>query len=352
MIENKHKKNYFRTKRFQWIIIVIAILVYISFYIPVPYFITMPGSAIELTPLVDIQNSYKQEGKLMLTTVSLMPARFPTYIYSQFNSYMETIPKEYLINENEDSEDYANRQIKVMKESQDNATIAAFHYLGLPIDINNKGVLVMGLIAGAPSEHLLKIGDLITNIDDHPINSVNDLLNYLKNKKEGEVVQVNFMRSKKMLTENIPLVALTESTLNGSTEKVGIGFYPYQEREVSTSKKVDFHTENIGGPSAGLMFTLQIINKLTPEDLTHGYKIAGTGTIDENGNVGQIGGARLKVKAAYKAGATIFFVPKDVHQEDINQKEAIQSNEDLDNPLTIVPVLNVSDAVNYLKRLK
>jgi len=109
--------------------------------------------------------------------------------------------------------------------------------------------------------------------------------------------------------------------------------------------------DDIGGPSAGLMFSLEIINQMLIDDLTKGYLIAGTGTINSDGEVGQIGSPRLKVKTAAEKGAEIFFVPKDNNEWDNNEKESIQANQDLGNPLIIVPVSNLSEAVEYLRRL-
>ncbi len=352
--ENRSSINFISKKWLKWAFILIVVLIFISAYIPVPYFITSPGSAMELSSLVNVNQGYKESGKLMLTTVSLAPATIPTYLYSKINSYMETIPEIYILNQNESDSDYTKRQIQVMKESQQNAIIAAFHYLKLPITIHNKGVRVMGLIAGLPAEKVLKTGDVIESVDKQPISNLDDLLTFLKGMKAGDVVQIRFQRDNEVMTKEVSLVNLEEK-MNGeqnTKKKIGLGFYPYQEREVSPSREVSFHTERIGGPSAGLMFTLEIINQLTPNDLTHGYKIAGTGTITADGVIGQIGGARLKVKAAYEKGAEIFFIPKDIASDDTNQKDAIKSDKDLGNPLKIVPVTNLSEAVQYLMNLE
>ncbi|MGD9678638.1 MAG: SepM family pheromone-processing serine protease [Vulcanibacillus sp.] len=341
------------SKKFQWTLAILAVLIYITFYFPVPYFIATPGQATELDTIIEVEDGYKESGELMLTSVSIYKGSLFTIIYSKFNSFMETIPKELILGEDEDQEDYTNRQIQVMEESQGDALIAAFSYLGLPIDVLNNGVLVMGILPGVPSEDVLEIGDLIIAIDDKRVTKLDDMLNYFKSKYEDDVVKIDFIRDKKEYSAKIPLVSLySDSEKDFANGKVGLGIYPYENRSINSLKAVEFKTEEIGGPSAGLMFALEIINQLVPEDLTKGYKIAGTGTISIDGNVGQIGSPRLKVKAAIDEGAEIFFVPKDINDTDTNEKEALQSNEDLGKPIDIVPVSNVGEAIEYLRQLE
>ncbi|KXG43700.1 SepM family pheromone-processing serine protease [Tepidibacillus decaturensis] len=346
-----------KIKRIQWVVMVIIIFVYLTFYIPVPYFITSPGSAMELSPMIEVQGGYKEKGNFLLTTVALGTGNLAYYLYTYLDPYMETLPKKAVLGENENPEDYSKRQLQVMKISQEDAMIAAFQAINQPIIVKNKGILVMEVVKGMPAENIFKVGDLIIEVDHQSIKEVKELLHILEKKKAGENIDVRFIREGKTYLKSIQLAKLSQQTSldletkSQSERRVGFGIYPAQEREVIPSKKVVFNTEDIGGPSAGLMFTLEIINQLTSEDLTKGYQIAGTGTIQPDGTVGQIGGARLKVKAAYEKGAEIFFVPKDIATDDINQKEAEESNRSLGNPLTIVPVSNVKEALKYLQGL-
>ena len=112
--------------------------------------------------------------------------------------------------------------------------------------------------------------------------------------------------------------------------------------EIEFPVRVVIDSQNIGGPSAGLMFTLEIINQLTPSDITNGHRIAGTGTIDQEGMVGPIGGVRQKVFAAIAAGADYVFVPGD------NYPTAIEAAAD---DITVVKVENIDDALAFLDSL-
>lgn len=135
------------------------------------------------------------------------------------------------------------------------------------------------------------------------------------------------------------------------SNKVGIGITLVDDKEIITNPKVTVNTDEIGGPSAGLMFTLEIYNQLMEEDFTRGYRIAGTGTIDSKGNVGPIGGIDQKVVAADKAGAEIFFAPNEKGKSGSNYRVAVKTARDIDTKMKIVPVDVFDDAVNYLQKL-
>ena len=113
--------------------------------------------------------------------------------------------------------------------------------------------------------------------------------------------------------------------------------------------KIDAH--KIGGPSAGLMFTLEIYNQLVKEDITKGHEIAGTGTINEKGEVGPIGGISQKVVAAHNAGAEIFFAPNENGKEKSNYKDAVKTAKDINTKMKIIPVDTLDDALMYLDKM-
>jgi Lon-like protease len=123
------------------------------------------------------------------------------------------------------------------------------------------------------------------------------------------------------------------------------------DKEIIVDPKVSVKTDEIGGPSAGLMFSLEIFDQLMDEDFTKGYKIAGTGTIDSKGAVGPIGGIDQKIVAADKAGAEIFFAPNEKGTSDSNYKLAVKTASQIGSKMKIVPVDLIDDAINYLQKL-
>src|SRR5690606_88349 len=149
--------------------------------------------------------------------------------------------------------------------------------------------------------------DLIHQVDQAPIQNSQDCIDYLASKKAGDRVDLQFERDGTMKKETDQLVAL-----NKSMNKAGVGVITENQFNIETSRSIRINAGDIGGPSAGLMFSLEIYDQATPGDLTKGYEVGGTGTIDLEGNVGQIGGIREKITAVEKAGMDIFFCPADV----------------------------------------
>ena len=150
----------------------------------------------------------------------------------------------------------------------------------------------------------------------------------------------------------------TEKLSNG---KNGIGITLVDHTEVKSSVQIDFQTGGIGGPSAGMMFTLAIYTQLAEPDLRDGRVIAGTGTIEQDGSVGDIGGADKKVLSAINAGASVFFVPNNPVDPEIlkkdptaktNYEEAKEAAEKANADIEIVPVTTVQEAIDYLKSTK
>ena len=144
-------------------------------------------------------------------------------------------------------------------------------------------------------------------------------------------------------------------------ETPGIGISYTADKKVETTPVVHINSEDIGGPSAGLMFTLEILNQLLPEDITKGYNIAGTGEMGPDGTVGRIGGIDLKVIAADNKDMEIMFAPDDdidptilANNPDLtsNYEEALKSAKKIGTKMKIVPVKTIDDALAYLDQLE
>jgi Lon-like protease len=160
-------------------------------------------------------------------------------------------------------------------------------------------------------------------------------------------VKITFERKGKKKTVQLALKPFPENP-----KRVGIGISLVTDSEIVTNPSVEIKSEEIGGPSAGLMFSLEIYDQLVEEDITKGYTIAGTGTINEKGEVGPIGGISQKIIAADKAGADIFFAPNEKGAKDSNYQEALKTAKDIGTKMKIVPVDTFDDALRYLQTLK
>ncbi|WP_325058509.1 YlbL family protein [Lentibacillus cibarius] len=198
-----------------------------------------------------------------------------------------------------------------------------------------------------PASDVLKPGDRITGINGHPIEKANDLIDYVGSKQAGEIITVDVERDDHKLTKKIPLKNFPEND-----NKPGIGIKLVTDRAVQVNPDVNFSSGKIGGPSAGLMFSLEIYDQLTETDLTQGYQVAGTGEIDYQGNVLPIGGIKKKVVAADKEGCDIFFAPNENGATDSNYERAVASAEEINSDMKVVPVDTFSEALDYLKQLQ
>ncbi|WP_286884565.1 SepM family pheromone-processing serine protease [Aneurinibacillus sp. UBA3580] len=337
-------------------VVILAVVLY-----PTDYYIIRPGSAIELQPMVTVEGGQKDEkGMLMLTTVRMSKANVLGYLYAKTDPYADLVKETTVHSPHETDEQYNLRELQEMKNSQQNAMIAAFRKAGLPVKVNEQGALVVFLVSDMPAKQYLKIGDVITKVDDREIKNAAQLLAVLKGRKAGETVKLTFIRDGQAKTADIRLKAFPKTPGQKET-RAGIGIAypnpdgPTTKRDIELPKKVTIQSENIGGPSAGMMFTLEIFNQLTPGDLTKGYRIAGTGTINADGRVGPIGGVKHKVRASDKMEADIFFAPDNPtpagSKQRSNYADAKAEAEKLGTKMKIVPVRTLDDAIKYLESL-
>ncbi|MCR8630858.1 SepM family pheromone-processing serine protease [Paenibacillus radicis (ex Xue et al. 2023)] len=338
-------------------------LVYGVYFMPLPLFIFSAGTAETIQPMVHTKpNGSEKRGAFMLTTVRVSDASVFGYLMSFVHPYDELRRKTELLRDNESEQEYTQRQEVSMLTSQSSAIQAAYHMLGIPYHISNDGVVIMQIYKDFPAAEILVAGDYIVKVDDNPIQLSEDLQKQLKGKKAGDTVTIAYKRKNVTRTAQIKLAQLPlekgAAPVKEEDRRVGLGVVPANVQSVKANngdKQVTIKAGEIGGPSAGLMFSLEIVNRLSVDDISKGYKIAGTGTIDDKGNVGVIGGIQHKIIAADQAGAEIFFAPKDYTSpkgEKIpNYSDAVKRAKDINTTMKIVPVGNMDDALQYLKTL-
>ncbi|KGR84001.1 SepM family pheromone-processing serine protease [Lysinibacillus odysseyi] len=326
---------------------------------PLNLYVMKPGHAYNVSEYVNVQNGDQDdEGSFSLMTVSMSKATPLTYIYAKFKDYYELLYMDQVRQEEEDDEEYNVRQLKLMTDSQFNALYVAFSRAHLDYQVTFKGVYVLNIITGGAADGLLKAGDEIVEIDGERIESQQMLAEGIEKKQAAGQKEIELVvnRDGKLLTKMIKL-----KEIPGSDGRVGLGIVFTESKSIKTDPKVNIHTESIGGPSAGLMFTLEVLNQLLDEDLTKGYTIAGTGEMLEDGTVGRIGGIEKKVVAADKAGMEIFFAPDDEVTEEVRKKypdyisnyeAAVKTAKEIGTTMKIVPVKTVDDAIDYLDKLQ
>lgn len=213
------------------------------------------------------------------------------------------------------------------KTSEDSAQYAALGYLKYP-----EAVTIATVTDPGPSAGKLKAGDAIDAVDRTPVANVEQFTSLLKKTKPGQVVSIDYRR------KNEP-AGVTEITL-GTNKDRDYGFLGVAVLDAPWAPfTVDFNLANIGGPSAGLMFSLAVVDKLTTGDLAGSTFVAGTGTITVDGKVGPIGGITHKMAAARAAGASVFLVPA---------KNCYEAMSDIPSGLKLVKVETLGSAVDAL----
>lgn len=334
--------------------LIILIILYLFFLRPIPYYIERPGSAEDLNPMIEVEGEYSEEsGKFMMTTVEILQATPFSYLF-QFLPYNDVVTESELFGDIEDYDAYNTLQTYYMESSIHSAVVAAFDAAGMPYDLNYQGVYVMSVTEDSNFSGVLQMGDTITGVDDVTFENTDEFMDYIKNQEVGQTLSVHYERDGIEYVSEGELIELEE------TGESGIGISLVDQSTVETEPEVSVHSGNIGGPSAGLMYSLQIYSMITDSNLRDGHNIAGTGTISDDGTVGPIGGIDKKVVAADEEGATIFFAPDDELDPELieeypdyksNYEIAVEAAEDIGTDMKIVPVKTFNDAIEYLEQL-
>ena len=326
--------------------IVITLMMIAAIFFTLPYYVSKPGKAKKLAPIIQVENREEGKGSFMLTTVRMGRANIYSYMEAKLFDYVELYRLEEILHETETQEDYNVRQLHMMAGSKLNAIEVAYKKAGYPVEYKYKGVYVVQVMPDMPAEGKLLSGDRIIKVDGKKFNSSESFIEYVAKKHAGNTLELTIKRNDKSKIVQVPVQPFKEDP-----KKIGIGISLVDDKDIIVDPKVTVKTDEIGGPSAGLMFSLEIYDQLMEEDFTKGYKIAGTGTIDSKGIVGPIGGIDQKIVAADKAGAEIFFAPNEKGIKDSNYNLAVKTARDIDSKIKIVPVDVIDDAIQYLQKL-
>jgi len=335
------------SKRILIFLILTCLLTFTLIIYKLPYYIYKPGGADPLDDVVQVDNGYKSEGTMHLVTVSGGQATVIEYLIASLQSFYEIVPLEKVRPKGMTEEEYLQYQLKLMESSQHASVVVAYEAANKEVTFKDNGIFVLGVIEGMPAAKTIHVGDRFIKVDGQIIKNSNDLISYVETKQSGDYIEVLIERGKEQLTEQIEV-----ATFPDDDTKVGIGIRLVNDTEVAVKPEVMFDSGNIGGPSAGLMFALEMYDQLTEDDLTKGYKIAGTGEIDYEGNIHRIGGIDKKIVAADKAGIEIFFAPYENGSKESNYEIALQTATEINSDMIIVPVDTFFDALDYLHDLE
>lgn len=299
-------------------------LVAIAGLLPVPYVAMSPGptentlGAYDGTEVVVIDGAetFPTEGRLDLTTVSVTSADSELDLLTALKVWLDpsvaVVPREQVYPDDVSPDEVATENAEQMTGSQENAKAAALRELDLPVV---ERVVVQSIVEGAPALGKLEARDVILAVDDVEIASAEDVVEVVTGHEPGEDVTFTVKRDGEVSDVTITTTEAPPPPASGPDEPTAaaeprafVGIAPGSGFEFPFEVDITLG-EDIGGPSAGLVFALAIVDKLTPGALTAGASIAGTGSIQADGVVLPIGGIQQKVRGAREAGATVFLVP-------------------------------------------
>ena len=338
----------FESRRRRWVGIggaSLLVFVGIAALVPAAYVELSPGptfntiGSFEGTPLITITDhkTYPTTGNLDMVTVSERGGPFGGLyaggvIRGWVDPVSQVLPQEALYPDAVSSTQVNQQNQADFVDSQSNAIAAALGYLRIPVTSTVEVVVVS---PGGPSDGKLEVGDVLLSVAGTKVNTLDGVMAQLATRKSGQ--QVVFEVKRGGANKTVVVTAGDSPTKPGkaylgiSMSQSAVGPFP-----------IEFKLSDVGGPSAGMMFSLGIIDELTPDNLTGGRHIAGTGTIQPDGTVGAIGGIAQKMVGARDSGATIFLAPASNCGDVIGHIPA---------GLTVASVVTLSDSVAALDAL-
>lgn len=346
-----------KTKIKTIISILISFIIVLAVFLPIPYYIDVPGSAQNISQYIQVGNSENNSdkethGKLMLVYIREMHATPLSYLMSYTNPFAERNSASNLYQGSTEKE-YQTIQKYYMQDAINEAKYVAFKADHKPVTRKYLGLYVMSVMSNSSFKGKLRVGDTVEDVNGKHFNDSQAYIKYIKNLPKGSRIKIRILRGNRHKI----LSGVTRKL--GNTHQFGIGITLADRTEVNSSIPVSANMNGIEGPSAGLMMSLQIYNDLSHKNIIRGRKIAGTGTINSKGQVGDIGGAAQKVVAASRAGASVFFVPDnpipkvikkiDPHIQ-TNYQEAKTAARKIHTKMKIIPVRTFNQALTYLEK--
>ena len=351
-VKNKQTRN--------WIgyLITTILIIFLLWFLfwPTNKYAESPGDATNLTSLVKVNHQHDHwAGKFLLMTVGIRGPLTPALIlYSKTQPYTSIVTQNNLMG-SETNNQYLQVQQYYMQTAINNAISVACKQANVACHTTYNGVYIMDVNQCSHFKDALQVGDVITALNNKTFGNSQQFIDYVHQLKIGQSIKVTYLHNGKQHTIIKKLINI------GSTKhpQAGLGITLTDKSSVKSQVPINVDVGNIGGPSAGLMLTLQIYSQLSHHDLLNGHKIAGTGTIAPDGTVGIIGGIDKKVVAANRAHAQIFFAPDYPATKAIkaidpdyqnNYAVAVATAKRLHTKMKIVPVKSFQDALNYLNK--
>jgi PDZ domain-containing protein len=317
------------------IILLLLIAVLILINLPSGQYLLLPDIAHPVAPLVRVENARPvKSGKLYFVDVQERQATELEALFPWIHPHASLLPAGEIVPPCATSAEATAAELQEMAFSQRVAAAVALRQLGYHVVVRPSGVVVSQLIAGTNAPCNLQPMDVVVAVDGKPTPTEAALHSVLGGVQPGDVVALRVRRAGKLLTIRIRTVNVGGRAL--------VGFAPDQAAAIKLPLRVSIDTSNIGGPSAGLAFALEVMQKLG-RNVLHGHRVAATGEMELNGTVAPIGGVKQKTFGVREAGADVFLVPEGGGNARIAERYA--------GHLRIIPVRTFSQALHALATL-
>jgi len=323
-----------------FLIIIITVLILLNL-IPTPYFLVIPGQAINLSENITVENGEKDaKGQFLLTSTAIIKANLLLYIYGFLDPNIDLKNRDDEILLKMEQKDYINIMEKLMQESQMISKVVALRKAGYSPEISGGGILINGILDNSLAKNKLLPGDVIIKIDEQSVHTLEEFSEIIRSCNSSQMVRITFLRDNSTYSTSIPLIKLPST--NDKTERIGIGVYAdTKDLQCRFPLKIEIYLGKIKGPSAGLMFALEVLNQLTENDLSSSLLIAGTGNLSIDGRITEVDGIKQKIISAKKHKADVFLVPQKNYLEALKFSHGIR----------IIPLDDFDDAIMKLIKL-
>ena len=309
--------------------LIFMIILIIVVNVELPYYIEAPGGTINLTERID-ENYNKKNGSLNMLYVTEYKGNIVTVLLSKIIKTWDLYEISNQQVSDEDAKDIYIRNKVMLENSIQNATLVAYKEANKKIEIKE----TKNIVIATTKDNGIEIGDEIIEVDNTPVIDITTIKKYLETKKENDIVKIKIKRNGK--TKEIPI------TLD-KTKVIGIAMITNYEYETEDDLNINFKSGE-GGSSGGLVLALGIYSEITGIDLLKGRNIAGTGTIDALGNVGEIDGVKYKIAGAVKNKMDVILVSPYNYEE---AKKVIKEN---NYKIELVKVSTFKEAIEYLTK--
>lgn len=319
--------------------LICMLVFYIVCTFPVNYYIVVGGGVSDVSERIVVENATKSKGSFNLSYVTELKGSVMTYLLSYvFPTWDRESMSDYKYSESETYEDIAFRGELDLESTNGSAIKNAYRLAGKDYKEISSNIYVIATFDGYDTA--FKIKDELLEIDGKSFDTLDEYSKYVQKFDAGDYVEVKVKRNGDEKTIKCKI-----HDENGR-KLFGVALQIVKKYETDPKIEIKFKPSE-AGPSGGLMTTLEIYDLLVEEDITNGMVIAGTGTIDDNGNVGEIGGVKYKVLGAEDGKADVFLVPSGV-----NYKEALEVKKERNLDIEIVEVKTLEDAIEKLSKIK